>query len=53
MRKKETCVAASPTPKTLEDLATPCAYKRTHIERERQRLEYLESMLAELERLVK
>ncbi len=51
-RKKKLDVSASATPQTLEYIASLCAYKRTHIDRERKRLEHLEIMLDELTRLV-
>ena len=51
-RKRKLDLSASATPQTLEYISALCAYKRTHIERERKRLEQLEIMLDELTRLV-
>lgn len=53
MRQKKLNLADAATPQTLEYISALCAYKRTHIERERKRLEHLELMLDELTRLVK
>lgn len=47
-RKKRLDVSASATPQTLEYIASLCAYKRTHIRREKERLAHLELMLEEL-----